>query len=178
MGNFRIRMAEGRDTHSIYYLIRSSIGQGDFLLPREEAEIGELIGRGNFFVAVEGGAAGEGKVAGCASLEEYGGIAELRSLVVEENWRRQGIGKELVRSVESLAGRRKYGRLYTLVDQDLVEFYEVQGFKGMGRFIGPDGGALDINGETLEKMKRYCMGCDRYKVCTEHLMCKNLNAEK
>lgn len=171
MEKFKICRAGERDAFHIEYLIRSSIGYGDFLLPREKDEIRELIGKGNFFVAV---AFEEGSIAGCASLEEYEGVAELRSLVVKRDWRELGIGKKLINMVANLAKERNYKTLYALADESLVGFYKEQGFEDRGKFIGKDSMALDINRETSEKMKRYCHGCGRLKVCTEHLVYKQL----
>lgn len=170
MSRPEVRKAGKGDAPYIFILIGKSIGEGDFLLPRKEEEIAELIKEGRFFVAV-----GEGNVVGCASLEEYNGLAELRSLVVEKEWKGKGIGTELIKSVEQLAGE-KYGLVYTFADEGLVEYYKGQGFKDRGKFIR-DGKALKINSEISRKLERYCLDCDRYRsgLCNEHLMHKQLS---
>lgn len=165
-----IRAAKREETGLIQYLISDSISHGDFLLPRAGEEIKKLINKGKFFVAAEGK-----NLVGCANLEEYGGVAELRSLVVKKNWRERGIGKKLINRVANLAKERNYKTLYAFADESLVGFYKGLGFEDKGKFIGKDGRALDINRETSEKMKRYCQGCERLKVCTEHLMYKQLS---
>ena len=167
-----IRIAKDGDTAFIQYLISRSIGRGDFLLPRNEEEIAELIKQKKFYVAAE-----VDKVIGCASLEEYDGIAELRSLAVEMDWSRKGIGKRLIRAIELLA-MEKYDSIYAFADEDLVEYYKGQGFEDRGRFIGEDGKALDINSGISQKLEKYCLGCVRYRksACNEHLMHKQFSS--
>lgn len=171
-GGVRIRRAMEVDAPSISAIIGRSIDNGDFLLPRTESEIRESIGKGNFFVAVGGG-----EVIGCASLEEYGGLAELRSLVVDGERTGEGTGKKLIRRVEGLAKRRDYNTLYAFADKGLVGYYEMQGFENRGKFIN-GGTAPDMNRNISEKMKRYCLSCNRYNVCTEHLMYRELGKGK
>jgi len=170
MSKPKIRKTGKGDAPYIYILIGKSIGGGDFLLPRRENEIRELIRKESFFVAV-----GEGNVVGCASLEEYEGVAELRSLAVEEKWRGRGLGENLIKRVAGLA-RKSYDTLYTFADESLVEYYKGQGFEDKGRFI-TEGRTLDINSGISRKLERYCLDCDRYKsgLCNEHLMHKQLS---
>ena len=82
MNKAEIRPAIEEEAPDIFLMISSAYSSGDFVLSRSEESVTELIGQGRFLVAE-----GEGKVVGCASLQEYNGIAELRSLAVNDKWR-------------------------------------------------------------------------------------------
>lgn len=105
------------------YRFRSSEGGAEgFLLPVEEEEVRQLVDEGRFFVAEV-----EGEFAGCVSLMEYDGIAELRSLAVEERFQRRGIASKLIKRCEEEARTRAYDTLHTL-----TQTYAASAFEGVG----------------------------------------------
>ena len=93
-----------------------------FLLPVGEDEVRALVSEGRFFIA-----ATEGEFAGCASLMEYDGIAELRSLAVEERFQRRGIASKLIKRCQEAAREKGYDTLHTL-----TQTYATGAFEGMG----------------------------------------------
>lgn len=105
------------------YRFRSSEGRAKgFLLPVKEDEVRQLVAEGRFFVAEV-----EGAFAGCVSLMEYDGIAELRSLAVEERFQRQGIASSLIKRCQDEAQARGYNTLHTL-----TQTYAAGAFEGVG----------------------------------------------
>ena len=105
------------------YRFRSSEGRAEgFLLPVREGEVRQLVGEGRFFVAEV-----EGEFAGCVSIMEYDGIAELRSLVVEERFQRRGIASRLIKRCQEEARARGYETLHTL-----TQTYAAGAFEGVG----------------------------------------------
>ena len=87
-----------------------------------EDDVRGLVAEGRFFIADI-----EGEFAGCASLIEYDGIAELRSLAVEEQFQRRGIASKLIRRCQEAAGEKGYDTLHTL-----TQTYAAGAFEGMG----------------------------------------------
>lgn len=105
------------------YRFRSLEGQAEgFLLPVKEEEVQQLVAEGRFFVAEV-----EGEFAGCVSLMEYDGIAELRSLAVEERFQRRGIASRLIKVCQDEARAKGYDTLHTL-----TQTYASGAFKGLG----------------------------------------------
>jgi len=68
-----------------------------------------------------------GHVVGSAALELYGGDALLRSVVVEEGLRGQGLGKRLTHAALDLARRRKVETVF-LLTETAAEFFSKFGF--------------------------------------------------
>ena len=123
------------------YRFRSSGGEAEgFLLPVKEDEVRELVSEGRFFVADV-----EGEFAGCVSLMEYDGIAELRSLAVEERFQRRGIASKLIGRCREAARERGYGTLHTL-----TQTYAAGAFEGAGFVRAP------VPIPKLEKDCAYC----------------------
>ena len=86
-GDMVIRDATRSDIPAICALIDEN---ADKLLPRETQDIEDLID--SFIVAEE-----KGKVVGCSCLEIYSKkIAEIRSVAVQEDFRKRGFGSKLV----------------------------------------------------------------------------------
>ena len=106
----------------LYRFRRSGDEAEGFLLPLKEEEVWDLVAEGRFFVANV-----EGEFAGCVSLMEYDGIAELRSLAVEERFQRRGIASKLIRRCRELAKERGYDTLHTL-----TQTYATGAFEGVG----------------------------------------------
>lgn len=70
----------------------------------------------------------EGRVAGVVGLEIMGEVALLRSLAVDENGRRRGLGGALVHAAERHALERGVRRLF-LLTTTAVDFFEKRGFQ-------------------------------------------------
>ncbi len=106
----------------LYRFRHSGEAAEGFLLPVGEDEVRSLVSEGRFFIA-----ATEGEFAGCASLMEYDGIAELRSLAVEERFQRRGIASKLIKRCQEAAREKGYDTLHTL-----TQTYATGAFEGMG----------------------------------------------
>ncbi len=91
-------------------------------MPVHEDEVRQLVAEGRFFVAEV-----EGEFAGCVSIMEYDGIAELRSLAVEERLQRRGIASRLIEHCREEARARGYETLHTL-----TQTYAAGAFEGVG----------------------------------------------
>ena len=114
-----------------------------FLLPVSEGQVRGLVAEGRFFIADI-----EGEFAGCASLIEYDGIAEFRSLAVEERFQRRGIASKLIKRCQEAAGEKGYDTLHTL-----TQTYAAGAFEGMGfaRATVP-----------IPKLEKDCVYCPLY----------------
>ena len=103
MAEYRIRTAERRDVDRILeitgkYTFEPTGGYSSrgTLKPLERTDVEPVVDRRRFWVAylTDGN-----DVVGCASLVQRDSTAELRSLVVEEPYRGNGIGSQLVNCV-------------------------------------------------------------------------------
>jgi amino-acid N-acetyltransferase len=128
-----IRKAKIEDIQGIYNLIRQA-AKTHRVLPRSESELSEVID--SFFVAEE-----NSKIVGCCALEIYNKkIGEIRSLVVDEKFRKKGIGKKLVQACVKKAKQAKLRELLSITDK--INFFQKMGFdtclnKQYAMFIHP-----------------------------------------
>lgn len=114
-----IRIATIKDISPIKQLIDWGAKNGK-VLARDEDELKEVIH--NFFVWEE-----TGKIVACCSLEVYNKkLAEIRSLVVDENYQNKGIGKTLVEACIKRAHEKNIYEILTITDKDA--FFEKIGF--------------------------------------------------
>ncbi len=114
-----IKKATKKDISSIKKLIDWAAAHGK-VLSRDEEELTQVIN--NFFVYIK-----NDDIIGCCSLEVYNKkLAEIRSLVVDENYRNQGIGKKLVDACLQKAHDLKIYEILTITDKDI--FFEKMGF--------------------------------------------------
>jgi len=79
----------------------------------------------------------DGILAGAIGLERYGEHALLRSLVVDEAGRGQGLGGRLVAALEQ-AARERGTREIWLLTNDASEFFTARGFEIRDRADAPD----------------------------------------
>ncbi len=115
-----IRRARPGDAHAVSALIARYVVTGH-LLPRTPAFVAEHSLE--FVVAVL-----DGRVIGCAHLEEYSpSLAELRSLTVEPRQQGRGVGVALVQAVEQLAILRGYAVLFAVSNNE--PFFLHRGFE-------------------------------------------------
>lgn len=119
--------AEADDVSALAALIATSafrVGGGGALLPLNAEELSWLVGQRAFFVARAGNA-----LAGCASVVEYDGLAELRSLIVAPEYRSQGVGTELVTLCMDDARMRGYTELLALTRDEVMPVFQRSGFQ-------------------------------------------------
>ena len=121
-----LRKARVSDVKTIHRMINQSSGKGE-ILPRSLMDIyGSLR---DFFIYFD---ENEKVVAGiCAMNIIWDNLAEIRSLYVEEKYRRQGIAKKLVEGCISEAITLGFYRMFTLTNRP--EFFKRLGFKEVDR---------------------------------------------
>ncbi len=114
-----LRTAEPKDIPEMKKLIDFA-ALSHKLLPRSEEELNGVIDC--FFVWTK-----DNIIIGCCSLEVYSQkLAEIRSLVVDETYRKKGIGKALVKACLQKAHELKIYEVLTITEKDV--FFEKMGF--------------------------------------------------
>jgi len=144
-----IRKAKISDIETIHNLI---IGYAEqkVLLPRTRESLYQNIQA--MFVAVI-----EGEIVGCASLTIFDQhLAEIRSLVVDPNMGKRGIGKLLVDQIIEEAKRIEIERLISLTYQ--VEFFQKCGFE------------VTVKDNMPQKVWSDCINCPKMPSCDEIAM--------
>lgn len=115
-----IRKARKKDVDSIYKLVKIGSQEGQVLL-RTKKEIKEVL---KFFFVAEI----DRKTVGCASLEIYSPkLAEVRSLVVLNGFRKLGIGTKLVKRCIKEARKKQVYEILSITDK--VDFFYKFGFR-------------------------------------------------
>lgn len=142
-----IRAATEADARAIHALIETHVADGR-LLPRQREEIAAHVSR--FLVAVHGR-----RVVACADLAPLSGrVAEVRSLVVGDEVRSQGIGRRLVDELASRAAAAGF--------ETLCAFTHVAGyFVKMGFSIVP-------HTWLPEKIESDCRSCAHFRSCGQY----------
>jgi amino-acid N-acetyltransferase len=147
-----LRKARVGDVKTIHRMINLSSGKGE-ILPRSLMDIyGSLR---DFFIYYD---EKEKVVAGiCAMNIIWENLAEIRSIYVEEKYRRQGIAKKLVEGCISEAITLGFYRMFTLTNRP--DFFKRLGFK-------------EVDRSTLsEKIWSDCFRCSKYpEYCDEVAM--------
>ena len=121
-----IGRAQAGDVDAIAALVREHAfadDGGGALIPLSRAEIARLVAAGAFVAAREGG-----RLVGCASLVEYDGVAEVRSLVVLPGHRSRGLAARLIDACTEIAAARGYAQAFALVNADAQRVFERVGF--------------------------------------------------
>ena len=140
----RTRRARISDVAAIHSLVAHYAAQG-FLLPRAPEEIRANIGH---FIVQEDGRG----VVSCLSLESYGAdLAEIRSIAVDPEHRRQGLGARLIGSALNEARHRGIARVFAVTHAP--RFFERQGFTTATRQ------------SLTEKIERDCRTCSQQRTC-------------
>lgn len=116
-----IRKAERKDVAAIFNLLTPHIQSG-IVLARDEENIRNNIA--SFLVAEY-----QGNISGCVAIRDFGGnLYEIRSLAVDDNYRRCGIGSMLVnRAVWDISVSNKEWKIFTLTIHP--DFFLKLGFK-------------------------------------------------
>ena len=121
-----LRTARPEDVEALYRLISSHAFSADgsgVLLPLSRPAIREIIATGSFFVAEC-----DSNLAGCASVVEYYGIAELRSLIVDPEYRGRGVSRALMQQCFERAAEKGHSVLYALTNEEALPAFLSEGF--------------------------------------------------
>lgn len=151
----RLRTAVRGDAKRIHELIQQNQRTGH-LLPRKLSELVSHVDR--FVVGVDG----RGAVIACAELAPLSAsIAEIRSLVVAEKRRGEGLGRRLVEELKTRATSAGYG--------DLCVFSHQPGyFARMGFSIVP-------HTWLPEKIMADCRTCPLFRKCDQFALVMDLD---
>ena len=151
-----LRKARIGDVKTIHRMINASSGKGE-ILPRSLMDIyGSLRDFFIFFDEKE-----QAIIGICAMNIIWENLAEIRSLYVEEGYRKQGIARKLVEACISEAITIGLFRIFTLTNRP--EFFKRLGFK-------------EVDRSTLsEKIWSDCFRCSKYPdYCDEVAMIAEL----
>ena len=152
-----VRAARPDDAHAICSLIEANRERGH-LLPRTFSDISARIA--GFVVADH-----EGHIAGCAELARLSpAVAEIRSLVVDEPWRGNGVGGSLVSALHRRALRDGHSRLCAFA-HDPVPFMRL-GFSIVPHAWLP------------EKISADCAGCALFRQCGQYALLVSLQWQR
>ncbi len=155
MNNFVLRRAAIADVKSIHALLMAASGEG-LLLPRPLSELYNHLRE--FYIVSP---AGENRVLGCCALSiVWEDTAEIRSLIVSPEIRKQGFGRQLVDKCLQEAVELKIKRIFTLTYQ--TEFFERLGFEIISKDTLP------------QKIWSVCINCPKFPDCDETAMQKLL----
>ncbi len=141
-----IRKAKLSDVKYIYKLILHFSKKGD-VIPRPLVELYEKVRE--FFVCEDRDLI----VGACALHIIWEDLAEIRSLVVSEEYQKLGIGTELVKACLEEAKNLKISKVFVLTTS--LEFFKKLGFKEMNR------------SELPQKVWTDCIKCSKFPECDE-----------
>jgi len=118
-----IRSVEKNEVKGVYHLMNLGVKEGT-LLKRSKKELLSLV-RNNFVV----GAFDNDLLVGMAILDFYSKrLSELRSIIVLENYRSQGVGKQLVIGIVKKAKSLGVKELMTITLQEKKDYFAKYGF--------------------------------------------------
>ena len=138
-----LRKARIDDVKTIHRMINSSAGKGE-MLPRSLMDIYNSLR--DFFVCYD---EDKSQVIGiCAMNIIWENLAEIRSLYVDEDYRKSGIGRELVEACVSEAITLGLFKIFTLTYKR--DFFIKLGFKEIDKNLLP------------EKIWSDCFHCSKY----------------
>jgi amino-acid N-acetyltransferase len=151
--DYTVRPAAIGDVPYIHYLVENYAAQGN-LLPRTMSELYRHL-RDFFVIEVDG------KLAGCGALEIFTeDLGEIRSLVVDDQYKRHGFGKLLVERL--LDEARTIGLRRIMALTYVPQFFHKLGFKTVPK-------------ETLpEKVWGICVKCYKFNNCDEIAVLREL----
>jgi N-acetylglutamate synthase-like GNAT family acetyltransferase len=105
-----------------------------------------------------------GRIMGCGALKEYSpSVAEVAAIAVAKEAQGNGLGRDIVAAVESLAMKRGVMHVFALTLQPA--FFEAIGYQRVDRARYP------------EKIRRDCLGCARRFACNEICFAKVLRED-
>ena len=142
-----VRKARIGDVDRIHALI-TLFSKEQVMLARSRSELYESLR--DFFVAE----APTGVVVGCCGLEiTWADLAELKSLAVDTEWQRRGLGRRLIDACLGEARDLGIKRVFALTMQ--VEFFEKLGFEKLPKEQLP------------HKIWSDCLKCPKFPDCDE-----------
>ncbi len=151
-----IRKATMRDIPALLDLINLYAAEG-IMLPRTEFEISENIR--DFSVVYDGS-----ELLGCGALHFYTPTsAEIRSLAVAPEVRKQGIGVLLIHALENEANENNLHSIFAFTY--VGEFFRKVGFHEVDR------GLLPL------KVWKDCLSCPKFQCCDEIAVLKALRSD-
>ena len=147
MSRIRFRKARVNDVKDIQALMRDCAGRGE-LLPRALTHLYKHVR--DFYVAE----LDDGRLVACCGLSTvWEDLAEIRSLVVEDSFRRQGLGRRIVQECLGEAGGLGVQRVFALTYR--AGFFERLGFVEVDKDVLP------------QKIWTDCFHCPKYPDCDE-----------
>jgi amino-acid N-acetyltransferase len=149
----KIRKAKIADLRRVHKLI-NDYAKKEEMIPRSLSELYEDV---RDFVVCEY----DGNICGvCALHIMWEDLAEIRSLAVDRDYQKLGVGKKLVKECLKDAKALGLKKVFALT-------YHPQFFKKMG--------FADINKSSLpQKIWGDCLRCPRFPECDEHAVIKSL----
>jgi amino-acid N-acetyltransferase len=153
-----LRAATPADAPALHALVASHLEEGH-LLPRALAELALHAQR--FVVAVQAAPGGD-RIVGCAELAPLSPkVAEVRSLVVGRDVRKQGLGQRMVDALGRRAGREGFERLCAFAHDPA--FFVKQGFSIVPHTWVP------------EKIAHDCTSCPLFRNCGQYAIALELH---
>src|SRR5687767_12600817 len=153
-----LRAAVTPDAPALHGLITAHLEEGK-LLPRTLEEL--TVHAPRFVVAVESSSAGE-RVVGCAELAPLSqSVAEIRSLVVNNDVRRLGLGEQMVEALATRARREDYATLCAFAHEPA--FFVRRGFSIVPHTWVP------------EKIAHDCNTCALFRNCGQYAIVLDLD---
>jgi N-acetylglutamate synthase-like GNAT family acetyltransferase len=153
-----LRAATAADAPALHTLIATHLEEGR-LLPRALDELGAHAPR--FVVAVEQSAGSE-RIVGCAELAPLSqSVAEVRSLVVDKDARRLGLGQQMVEALSSRARGEGYEKLCAFAHEP--RFFVHRGFSIVPHTWVP------------EKIAHDCNSCPLFRNCGQYAIVLDLD---
>ena len=130
MSDYLVRPARAGDVQGIYALLEPLV-ERRILLGKD---IAVLYGAVQEFVVAEA----DGALIGCGALHVmWEDLGEVRTLLVEEEWKHHGVGRAIVDQLEAHAKILGLSRLFCLTFE--VPFFERRGFSPIGeQVVDPD----------------------------------------
>ncbi len=148
---FEYRSAKFADVEEIYSLIAGYAAQG-LMLPKPYNVLYEALRE--FIVAVE---VDTGKIVGTGALHlTWNELAEVRSMAVHQDYKRQGIGAEIVKKLLEQGREIGVKSFFTLTYSP--EFFQSLGFQTTTRESLP------------HKIWKECIDCPKFANCDEIAM--------
>jgi amino-acid N-acetyltransferase len=149
-----IRKAKLKDAKEIQHLIKLYSTRGE-ILPRSLSELYDHLR--DFFVYIRGR-----KVVGICALHIcWDDLAEIRTLAVQEEDRRRGVGAKLVRACLDESKELGVKKVFALTYR--ADFFEKQGFQIVDKSVLP------------HKIWSDCLKCVKFPDCDEIALVKELS---
>jgi amino-acid N-acetyltransferase len=151
-----VRPAREADAAAIHSLIEANRERGH-LLPRTVAEITARIAAVGTFYVAEIPTGAQSRIIACGEVARLSrSVAEIRSLVVDEPWRGNGVAAKIVAALHSRARLEGHDRLCAFA-HDPVPFMRL-GFSIVPHAWLP------------EKISADCAGCPLFRRCGQYAL--------